>query len=141
MKQFIKKVLCRSTVYFTVFTLIFSILVLIGNSSDDRILMEPTRILCIYPFCLFFAIANTTVTYKKIDAAIRWILHAAVTVCGAFVFLILPADLESSSGNFMGFALITFVYFVGVLLYALINKRVRSAIAEDRELSGKKKIK
>jgi hypothetical protein len=62
-----------------------------------------------------------------------------LTVCGAFVFLILPAGLEASSGNFMGFALILFVYIVGVLIFALFKKRVKAAIAEDKKLTKKQK--
>ncbi len=137
MKKFIKTASIRSSVYFTVATIMFSLFVLFGNSGAEQIALDPRRVLFIYPFCLLFALANTLIAYKNIDAAIRWIVHAMLTVCGAFAFLILPAGLESSSGNFMGFALISFVYTVGILLYVLINKRVRSAIAEDRNLTGK----
>lgn len=137
MKKFCKTSLIKSSVYFTVATVIFSLLVLIGNSGADQISLDPLRVLWIYPFCLSFALANTLITYKNIDASVRWITHAVLTVCGAFLFLILPAGLETGSGNFMGFALITFAYVVGILLYALIHKRVRSAIAEDRKLVQK----
>ncbi len=141
MKKFCKTASVRSAIYFTVATIIFSLLVMFGNSGEELISLDPKRILFIYPFCLLFAAANTLVTYKNIDGALRWILHATITVCGAFLFLILPAKLESGSGNFMGFALIAFIYVVGVLMYALINKRVKSAIVEDRRLSEKTNTK
>ncbi len=137
MKKFCKSASVRSAIYFTFTTIIFSLLVMFGNADAELISLDPKRVLCIYPFCLLFAVANTLVTYKNIDGALRWILHATITVCGAFMFLILPAELGSGSGNFMGFALIAFIYIVGVLIYALISKRIKSAIVEDRILSEK----
>lgn len=138
MKKFCKTALVKSAIYFTIATIIFSLLVLFGNSGAEQIALDPQRVLCIYPFCLIFGIANTLVVNKNIDGAVRWIVHAVLTVCGAFLFLILPAGLEGSSGNFMGFALILFIYGIGVLFYALITKRVRAAIAEDKKLTKSK---
>lgn len=138
MKKFCKTASVKSAVYFTIATIIFSLLVLIGNSGAEQIALDPQRVLCIYPFCLIFGVANTLVVNKNIDGAVRWIVHAVLTVCGAFLFLILPAGLEGSSGNFVGFALILFIYVIGVLFYALINKRVRAAIAEDKMLTKSK---
>ena len=138
MKKFCKTASVKSAIYFTIATIIFSLLVLFGNSGAEQIALDPQRVLCIYPFCLIFGIANTLVVNKNIDGAVRWIVHAVLTVCGAFLFLILPAGLEGSSGNFMGFALILFIYVIGVLFYALINKRVRAAIAEDKKLTKSK---
>jgi hypothetical protein len=138
MKKFCKTASVKSAIYFTIATIIFSLLVLFGNSGAEQIALDPQRVLCIYPFCLIFGVANTLVVNKNIDGAVRWIVHAVLTVCGAFLFLILPAGLEGSSGNFMGFALILFIYVIGVLFYALINKRVRAAIAEDKKLTKSK---
>lgn len=138
MKKFCKTALVKSAIYFTIATIIFSLLVLFGNSGAEQIALDPQRVLCIYPFCLIFGIANTLVVNKNIDGAVRWIVHAVLTVCGAFLFLILPAGLEGSSGNFMGFALILFIYGIGILFYALITKRVRAAIAEDKKLTKSK---
>ena len=138
MKNFCKTASVKSAIYFTIATIIFSLLVLFGNSDAEQIALDPQRVLCIYPFCLIFGVANTLVVNKNIDGAVRWIVHAVLTVCGAFLFLILPAGLQGSSGNFMGFALILFIYVIGVLFYALINKRVRAAIAEDKKLTKSK---
>lgn len=138
MKKICKTALVKSAIYFTIATIIFSLLVLFGNSGAEQIALDPQRVLCIYPFCLIFGIANTLVVNKNIDGAVRWIVHAVLTVCGAFLFLILPAGLEGSSGNFMGFALILFIYGIGILFYALITKRVRAAIAEDKKLTKSK---
>lgn len=138
MKNFCKTASVKSAIYFTIATIIFSLLVLFGNSGAEQIALDPQRVLCIYPFCLIFGVANTLVVNKNIDGAVRWIVHAVLTVCGAFLFLILPAGLQGSSGNFMGFALILFIYVIGVLFYALINKRVRAAIAEDKKLTKSK---
>lgn len=137
MKKFCKAASVRSAIYFTVAALLFSLLVLSGNSDAELIALDPQRVICIYPFCLLFGIANTLVDNKNIDGAVRWIVHAVLTVCGAFLFLILPAGLEGSSGNFMGFALILFVYAIGVLIFAIFKKRIKTAIAEDKKLNKK----
>ena len=141
MKNFCTTVLKRASVYFTVATMLFSIFVLLSNSGSESYSLAPERVLFFFPFSIFFAIANTTVRSKKIEAATRWIIHALLTVAGAYLFLILPAKLDTGAGNFMGLALIVFSYLIGILLYALINLRVRSAIAEDKELVRNNKKK
>ena len=141
MKNFFKKAFSRATAYFTVAAVIFCILVLITNSGAESISLDPVRVLCLLPFSIFFGIANTIASNKNIEAATRWILHAIITVTSAFVFLILPAGFDSGAGNFMGFALIVFIYVICILFYALINKRVRAAVIEDKQLTEKSKRK
>jgi hypothetical protein len=71
----------------------------------------------------------------------RWILHFLLTVAGAYLFIIIPADLEASSGNFMGLMIILALYLVGVVFSALLSKRIKSAIREDAEIKKNLKSK
>jgi hypothetical protein len=106
-------------------------------ANDDSLSLDPWRVICLLPFCIAFAIANTAMQYKNIEAFTRWLIHIFLTVIGAFVFIILPADLEGSSANFMGLIIILALYIAGILIYALFNIRIKAAIKEDSRLKNK----
>ena len=65
MKEFFKKVINKSTLYFTVIVALFSFIVLIANSSEETVSVDPARILWFLPFCICFAIANALMHYKN----------------------------------------------------------------------------
>lgn len=138
MKSFLKSVLNKSTLYYTILITIFSFIFLINNSAESDVSLDPSRILLFLPFCVIFAIANTILSYKGVEAVTRWGVHFALTTIGAFLFIILPADLQSSSGNFIGAVMIVVIYLLGVLLYTLFAHRVRKTIQEDKKLKRSK---
>ena len=137
MKSFIKKVCVRSPLYFTIGILLYSLAMISVYANDDSLSLDPWRVICLLPFCIAFAIANTAMQYKNIEAFTRWLIHIFLTVIGAFVFIILPADLEGSSANFMGLIIILALYIAGILIYALFNIRIKAAIKEDSRLKNK----
>ena len=141
MNEFIKKALNRSTLYFTVGIFLYSLALLTVYAGHTSLSLDPWRVICLLPFCIAFAVANTTMQYKGIEAFTRWLIHIVLTVGGAFVFVILPAKLEGASSNFMGLIIIIALYLVGALVYALFNVRVRAAIKEDERLRSKEKKK
>ena len=141
MKQFAKSAISKTTAYFTIAVLLFSIVMLFSLPGEETLSLDPYRIICLLPFCLCLAIANTTLNCTKIESVTRWIVHFVLTVLGAFLFLILPADLPESSGNFMGFILILAAYIIGVLLYVLFSKRIKQTIKEDAKLKNSSKSK
>lgn len=134
MKQLLKKTLCFSTIYYTLAIIAFSTIMLISHTDESSLALDPSRILYIYLFCLSFATANVILKHTNIQAVARWIIHLILTVAGAYMFIILPADLESSSGNFMGLMIILVLYVVGVLLTLLFSVRIKRAMREDAEI-------
>ncbi|MBO5970434.1 MAG: hypothetical protein J6S14_18285 [Clostridia bacterium] len=141
MKQLLKKTLCFSTIYYTLAIIAFSTIMLISHTDESSLALAPSRILYIYLFCLSFATANVILKHTNIQAVARWILHLILTVAGAYMFIILPADLESSSGNFMGLMIILVLYVVGVLLSLLFSVRIKRAMREDAEIKKNSKAK
>lgn len=141
MKQLLKKTLCFSTIYYTLAIIAFSTIMLISHTDESSLALDPSRILYIYLFCLSFAIANVILKHTNMQAVARWILHLILTVAGAYMFIILPADLESSSGNFMGLMIILVLYVVGVLLTLLFSVRIKRAMREDAEIKKNSKAK
>ena len=139
MKQFIKSVITRSTLYYTISVSIFCIMVLFTNASDDSIATDPARLLLFLPFCVCFGLANTVMSYKNIEAFTRWLVHAILTILSAFIFIILPSGINTDSGNFMGFVIIVAIYLFGVLFSAILTARVRKTIKEDKELTKNSK--
>jgi hypothetical protein len=141
MKQLLKKTLCFSTIYYTLAIIAFSTIMLISHTDESSLALDPSRILYIYLFCLSFATANVILKHTNIQAVARWIIHLILTVAGAYMFIILPADLESSSGNFMGLMIILALYVVGVLLTLLFSVRIKRAMREDAEIKKNSKTK
>ncbi len=141
MKQLLKKTICLSTIYYTVSIIAFSAIMLISHAEESALSLDPSRILYIYLFCLSFAAANVILKHTNMQAVARWILHLVLTVAGAYMFIILPADLESSSGNFMGLMIILALYVVGALLTILFSVRIKNAMREDAEIKKGSKIK
>ena len=141
MKQLLKKTLCFSTIYYTLAIIAFSTIMLISHTDESSLALDPSRILYIYLFCLSFATANVILKHTNIQAVARWIIHLILTVAGAYMFIILPAELESSSGNFMGLMIILALYVVGVLLTLLFSVRIKRAMREDAEIKKNSKAK
>lgn len=141
MKQLLKKTLCFSTIYYTLAIIAFSTIMLISHTDESSLALDPSRILYIYLFCLSFATANVILKHTNMQAIARWIIHLILTVAGAYMFIILPADLESSSGNFMGLMIILALYVVGVLLTLLFSVRIKRAMREDAEIKKSSKTK
>lgn len=141
MKQLLKKTLCFSTIYYTLAIIAFSTIMLISHTDESSLALDPSRILYIYLFCLSFATANVILKHTNIQAVARWIIHLILTVAGAYMFIILPAELESSSGNFMGLMIILALYVVGVLLTLLFSVRIKRAMREDAEIKKNSKTK
>ena len=138
MKSFFRSVLNKSTLYYTVIIVLFTFVFLINNSAESEISLDPSRILLFLPFSILFAIANTLLTYKNIEAVTRWGVHFALTVISAFLFIILPADLPTSSGNFIGIVMIIVAYIIGVLIFAFFARRVKNTLQEDKKLKKTK---
>ena len=141
MKHLLKKIFLFSTVYYTIGILAFCSIMIISHTSESSLSLNPSRILYIYPFCLAFAAANVILKHSNMQVVARWILHFLLTVAGAYLFIIIPADLEASSGNFMGLMIILALYLVGVVFSALLSKRIKSAIREDAEIKKNLKSK
>ena len=140
MKQFFSNVIRKTTLYYSIIIIVFSSLVLFANSSESTITLDPSRILLFLPFCIALAIANTLLGYKdEVEAITRWSVHFVLTTLGAFLFIILPADLASSSGNFIGLVIVIALYMVGVLLYNIIGRRIRRTIEQDKQLRSRSK--
>ncbi len=141
MSKFVKSAAVRTAVYYTVAIMIFCFAVIFTNGNDDSLSLDPARVLCFFPFCVCLAVANTAMKYKEVEALTRWLLHASLTIIGAFVFLILPVEFNQSSAKFMGLIIICAVYAVGALIYAMFSVRVKKAISEDEKLKNKSRRK
>ena len=137
MNNFFKSVINKSGIYYTISVAIFSIIMLFSNSTADTVSMDPSRILLFLPFCICFAIANTVLKYQNVEAFTRWLIHSVLTIGSAFLFIILPADLETSSGNFMGIVFIIVAYLIGVLFIKILSSRVKKTLIQDKELKSK----
>jgi len=139
MKKFLKAVINRTTLYFSIIVSLFSFIMLVSHSANESISLDPARILLFLPFCVFLALANYLLKFESISSFTKWLLHFVITTISSYLFIILPAKLPTASGNFIGLVLVIALYFVGLLLYALLTIRIRRTIAEDKKLINKSK--
>ncbi len=138
MKQFLIKTLNRTAIYYSALVLIFSMLILISNPDTESLSLDPSRIIWMFPFCICFAVANVTFKHTDMGSIGKWLIHFSLTVIGAFIFIILPADLTESSSRFMGLVIITAMYLLCVIIYAIFSVRLRKTLNEDKQLKNRK---
>lgn len=139
MKEFFKKVTLRACVYYTILVGIFSLVLIFMYSAEDTDLaLDPTRVLLFLPFCVSLATAGAVLKGDKMSAPARWFLHAILVIGGAFLFLLLPANMPGAQ-NLVGFFLIAIAYTFFALFYAIFKKRIRTSIEEDKVLREKSK--
>lgn len=113
-KDYVKHIALWSCVYYTVTTFVILFLYLILN-KDLSGGLQAVALICVLPFSICFAGANTLYRHSELQKWLRVLLHYALTVGGAFICLYLPnKDPQQSSST----ALVLFIVFT--VLYALV---------------------
>ena len=140
MKDFIKKALIRTTAYYTVFAVLFSIVImLVYAGNEDGQNLSALRTFLLFPFSLCFGIANTLLYRKTPGPAGRWTIHCALTVLSAYLCLILPATADDrGSEKLIGFLTVLAVYIICAVVLVFMTKRFRRLMDEERQLTKKK---
>lgn len=113
-KEAFKKIALGSCVYYTAvtFLVLFLYFALNLDLADG---MQALALIAILPFSVLFASANTIYRHTTLAKWLRVLIHYALTVGGAFVFLYLPNKDPQQTGKQ---ALILFLVFT--VLYAII---------------------
>ncbi len=131
--QVIKKLFLNGCVYYTAIALAMILLNLaIGAGSDAPILAS--SFLLLFPASLCFSAGGLLLSNKKLSFPLRALLHYGITLLTVFVFLWLPANMNTRGMvALVLFGLFTLLYWLVFLTVHLIQKRVRRLLEETKE--------
>lgn len=124
----IKKIFKNTCVYFSLISIAFMILGVIGGRAASGIGFQASAFLFI-PFGLCMALAQELLCAKKFSAPIRYLGHYFITILSFFLCFIIP-----SAQDFDGFAVFLFVsilYWIIFGIALLIHRRFKKLTEDD----------
>lgn len=123
-KNFIKRLLTNSCIYFSAIMLIYIIIAAIINVDEARLLLDASRVILFFVFACLLSAANSVYGIKTVSGGLRLLCHFLIVIFAVYTCLILPLDLRSAS-NFVGLVLFAILYFSVFGIYAAISSRYR----------------
>ena len=124
-KSLFKKILTTTSIYFTVITAIYTLLVMVVNVSSDEILLSAEQLLLNAMFSLLAAIAWQIYRYEKMSGALRRLSHYGITILAFYLCFLLPAGMNAAQ-VLIGLVAYTLLYFLVVGVIALFKSRFRA---------------
>ena len=123
-RKIIKKLLTDTSIYFTVITAIYTLIMMIVNVSDNAVGLEAERLLLIFVFSALAALAQLLLGLKTLHGALR-ILLLAFYLC-----FLLPASMKGAQ-VLIGLFAFAVVYAIVMALRALFISRFRANSEPD----------
>ncbi len=126
--NFIKKIFKNTCVYFTLISIAFMILGIIGGSDASGIGFKTSALLFI-PFGVCMALAQELLCAKNLSAPARYLGHYFITIVSFFLCFIIP-----SVQDFDGIVVILFLsilYWIIFGIALLIHHRLKKLMEED----------
>ena len=95
--------------------------------KETKMGVQPIILIAILPFAFFFSVANTIYRHTEWRLLFRALLHYALTIGGAFLFLYLPNKdpQQRASGALLLFLLSTLLYFLVMGTIWTIQARIK----------------
>ena len=122
--KLIKKCLCVACVCFTLLTALYMLIMVLHYPDDESVPVEASRVVLFFVFSLLFAIANTILSIKQLNGALRYILHYVICVFGFYSCLILPSA-PTTGGAIIMAVLFTFVYVIVMAIIGLFKAKLK----------------
>jgi len=132
--ELLKYIFLWSSAYFTVITLVL----LFSQALSTDTYIVPVKFLMIYPFAIVMALGNLVIKAKSIKIGAKTGLHCAMTILGAYTFLILPN--KNTSNTFvilLAFAIIYFIIAAPILTVRCIKLKKAEQQAPYKSMFSK----
>ncbi len=129
-KTLTKKILTTASIYFTVITAIYTLLVMIVNVTEDEILLSAEQLLFNFLFSILAAIAWLLYRSKSMAGALRLVLHFGITAISFYLCFLLPAGMTAAQ-VFIGLFAYAIVYFLIVGITAFFKARFRANAEQE----------
>lgn len=131
-KEFIKKTLARSCVYFTIATAMYSLVVMTIYVDDKQVLLDASRVLLFYVASLLLSCAGVIFKIERLHVALRFLIHYLLSTFAFCSCLMLPISPDSST-MVVGIVLFSVAYLIIAGIVALFRSRYRALTAEKKE--------
>ena len=123
-KGFIKELLTRACVYFSVIMLCYIIIAAAVNVSGNALLLDAGRTVLFFVFSLMLSAANSVFTLKSLSGGVRLLIHYVITLFGFYACFMLSLDMRASS-TLIGLVAFTAVYFAAMGISHALGARYR----------------
>ena len=124
-KSFIKNILNRSCVYFSVIMLGYIIVAAIINVIDQDLLLDAGRVVLLFVFSVLLAVANAFFAMDKMSGGVRLLIHFAITTFAFCTCFLLPLSLRASS-MLVGMVMFVIGYFAVMGIRAAFRSKYKS---------------
>lgn len=132
-KNFIKKLLVRSCVYFTCITAVYiAISALLSVSDDLLVLIDAKRLVLFLVFSVLLASANSLLSIERLSAALRIFLHYIITAFAFYVCFMLTQNMRTSV-MIVGLVIFTVIYFAIMGIVAAFKSRYRKNLEKAQK--------
>ena len=129
-RKIIKKLLTDTSIYFTVITAIYTLIMMIVNVSDNAVGLEAERLLLIFVFSALAALAQLLLGLKTLHGALRILLHGGILLLAFYLCFLLPASMKGAQ-VLIGLFAFAVVYAIVMALRALFISRFRANSEPD----------
>jgi hypothetical protein len=124
-KSFVKKLLTKGCIYFSIIMLVYIIIAAIINVVDDELLLSAGRVVLFFVFSVLLAAANCLYSLDRPSGGARLIIHYLITLFAFYTCFMLSLSLRASS-TLVGLVVFTAVYFAIMGVWAAFRAKYRT---------------
>ena len=125
MKKFLKSMLIETSVFFTVITALYALLMMIVNTGDEEILLSAERLLLNFMFAWLSSLAQALYRMKSLSGLGRGLLRYLVFAVSFYLCFLLPSAMNASQ-TLIGLVLFSLCYAAVMGISALFLARFRA---------------
>lgn len=129
-KQFFKRLLTDTSVYFTLLAAAYSALMLVVNVTEDEVLLSAARLLFLFLFAVLAALGRSVLRARQLPRGVRVLAHYGALLLAFYLCLLLPAGMRAAQ-VLVGLVLFTVLYFIVAGIAALFLARFRANQPEE----------
>lgn len=129
-KQFFKRLLTDTSVYFTLLAAAYSALMLVVNVTEDEVLLSAARLLFLFLFAVLAALGRGVLRARQLPRGVRVLAHYGALLLAFYLCLLLPAGMRAAQ-VLVGLVLFTVLYFIVAGITALFLARFRANQPEE----------
>jgi len=94
-KHYWKKVFTSAAVYFSVVSAVIFIIQMVTSDHLYASAFSATRMLFVLAYCVIFSMANSFLSFPKLDGFWKLILHSVFTIGGFFALIYAPMNADN----------------------------------------------
>lgn len=123
-KGFIKGLLTRACVCFSLIMLCYIVIAAIVNVSGSALLLDAGRTVLFFVFSLLLCAANSIFGLKSLSGGVRLLIHYGITLFAFYACFMLSLNMRTSS-LLIGLVAFTAVYFAAMGISHALGARYR----------------